>query len=75
MSLRSFEVCTLVAVVVVSLGASVELVQHANASVTLPDSSAQVVLASSRAIAQAPDYLPSHFELRAKDAEPLPAQF
>lgn len=72
---KSFQPFTLVAVVIVALAGSAELFHQADAALTLSDSSAQTVLVSSRAVAQAPDYLPSHLVLNAKEAEPLPAQF
>jgi hypothetical protein len=75
MFFKSFQPRTLVAVVVVALAGSAVLLHHANNALTLPDSSAQTVPLSSRAIAQTPDYLPSHLALHAKEAEPLPAQF
>jgi hypothetical protein len=72
---KSFQPYTFVAVVVVALAGSAELIHHANAALAPSDSLAQTVLLSNRAVAQAPDYLPSHLVLNAKEAEPLPAQF
>jgi hypothetical protein len=75
MVVKSFQTSILVAVGIVALAGSAQLLHHANAALTLSDSPAPMVAVSSPAVAQAPDYLPSHFALRAKEAEPLPAQF
>ena len=72
---KSFEPYALVAVVVVALAGSAELIYHANGAIASSDSVAQTVLLSSPAVAQVPDYLPSQLVLNAKEAEPLPAQF
>jgi hypothetical protein len=75
MAFKSFQPWTLVAVTVVAMAGSAELLYHANDALAVNDNSAQTVLLSGRAIAQAPDYLPSRLALRATEAEPLPAQF
>lgn len=75
MSFATTKPFALIAVLLVALGASAELLRQANAAVALPASSAQVISGPDRAIARAPDYLPSHFVVHAQDAEPLPTQF
>jgi hypothetical protein len=75
MSFATTKPFALIAVLLVALGASAELLRHANAAVALPASSAQVTSGPDRAVTRAPDYLPSHFALQAEHAEPLPAQF